>query len=61
VSVEAEITEANCGRDVAAQTFHVHAGEIQTRDLSMTIPACDAVGDFLVLNNLIEDLKIAAN
>lgn len=61
VSVEAEITEANCGRDVAAQTFHVHAGEVQTRDLSMTIPACDAVGDFLVLNNLIEDLKIAAN
>lgn len=61
VSVEAEITEANCGREVAAQTFHVHGGEVQTRDLSMTIPACDAVGDFLVLNNLIEDLKIAAN
>lgn len=60
VSVEAEITATNCGREVAAQTFHVHNGELRTRDLSMTIPACDAVGDFLVLNNLIEDLKIAA-
>ncbi len=60
VSVEAEITQANCGRNVGAQTFHVHRGELKTRDLSMTIPGCDATGDFLVLNNLIEDLKIAA-
>lgn len=60
VSVEAEITEDNCGRDVAAQTFRLHRGELKTRDLSMTIPGCDATGDFLVLNNLIENLKIAA-
>ena len=33
---------------------------LRVRDLSLSIPACDGVGDFLVLKNLVEDLKIAA-
>jgi len=27
----------------------------------LPIPGCDAVGDFLVLQNLIQDLKVARN
>jgi hypothetical protein len=61
LSVEAEVTGANCGRDISAQTFELRAGgELRTRDLDMSVPACSAIGDFLVLNNLLEDLKIAA-
>ncbi len=32
---------------------------METRDLILSVPDCDAVGDFLVLNNLVDDLKIA--
>jgi hypothetical protein len=62
VSLEAEINAANCGRDIDAQALIKPGdGEITARDLTMAIPDCDAVGDFLVLKNLYEDLKIARN
>lgn len=61
LSVEAEVTAANCGAPVEAQTLEIReGGSLRTRDLSVEIPACDAVGDFLVLKNLVEDLTIAA-
>ncbi|SMX33809.1 translocase [Maliponia aquimaris] len=61
LSVEAEVTEANCGAPVEAQTLEIRGGgSLRTRDLSVAMPACDAVGDFLVLKNLVEDLTIAS-
>lgn len=61
LSVEAEVTENNCGRDIAAQSIELRDSErLKTRDLVLTMPDCSAVGDFLVLNNLMDDLKIAA-
>jgi len=60
ISVEAEITAINCGREIAAQSLRVVAGRVQTRDLVLNMPDCTATGDFLVLNNLVENLKIAA-
>ena len=29
-------------------------------DLTMTLPDCDAIGEFLVLKNMFEDLTLAA-
>lgn len=61
LSVEAEVTPANCGAAVEAQTLEIRGGgSLRARDLSVEMPACDAVGDFLVLKNLVEDLTIAA-
>ena len=34
---------------------------LRTQDLTLAMPDCQATGDFLVLNNLLENLKIAAN
>lgn len=62
LSVEIEVTSMNCGHEIEAQALQVHAGsqpKVQTLDLTM--PDCDAVGDFLVLKNLVNDLKVAAN
>ncbi|WP_412504227.1 hypothetical protein [Roseovarius sp. SYSU LYC5161] len=60
VSVEAEVTEDNCTRDIAAQTIEVRgAGRPRVKDLELAMPECDAAGDFLVLKNLLNDLKIA--
>ncbi|WP_299923013.1 translocase [uncultured Pelagimonas sp.] len=61
LSVEAEVTGANCETRVEAQTFEMTAGsDLRVRDMTLEIPGCDSTGDFLVLNNLVQDLTIAA-
>ncbi|MFT4961743.1 MAG: hypothetical protein ACI92Z_002837, partial [Paracoccaceae bacterium] len=30
-------------------------------DLLLSVPECSAIGDFLVLNNLVDNMTIAAN
>jgi hypothetical protein len=35
-------------------------GETRVSDVSVTLPGCDAVGQYLVLKNLVPDLKIAS-
>ena len=62
VSVDANVTLADCGLRIEAQTLEVsRAGKMKVQDLTFPIPSCDAVGDFLVLGNLIQDLKVARN
>jgi len=61
LSVEAEVTDLNCGREVAAQTLEIHGGDLpRVKDLTLPMPGCDATGDYLVLKNLLQDLSIAA-
>ncbi|MGJ8546086.1 MAG: hypothetical protein ACSHWZ_11655 [Sulfitobacter sp.] len=60
LSVETEVSMANCGAEIEAQVMQMHgSAELVTRDLTLAVPDCDAVGSFLVLNNLLEDLKVA--
>lgn len=62
LNVDIEITEANCGKDLEAQTMQLsQGGEIKVRDLDMTMPDCDAVGDFIMLKKMLNDLKVAFN
>lgn len=62
LSVETEITSMNCGRDIIAQSLEMReAGRLHSQDLLLSVPNCDAIGDILVLNNLLEDLKVARN
>ncbi len=61
LSVEAEVTPRNCGRDIAAQSIQLIQGaEPDAIDLTMTMPGCDTVGEYLVLKNMFEDLTLAA-
>lgn len=61
LSVEIEVTEANCGQALRADVIEVTDARASTPgELSLTVPACDAVGDFIQLKNLVRDLKIAA-
>ena len=60
LSVEAEVTTANCGLEVEAQALELQAdGKIKTQNLTLAVPDCDSTGSFLVLNNLLQDLKVA--
>ncbi|WP_299372243.1 hypothetical protein [uncultured Tateyamaria sp.] len=62
MSVEAEVTNNNCGLEIEAQSLEMMAGgTMKTQDLILSVPDCDAVGSFLVLNNLVSDLKVAGN
>lgn len=62
LTVETEITARNCGREIEAQTLELRgASTLVARDLSLAMPNCSAIGDFLVLNNLVDSLKIASN
>ncbi|KIN65693.1 Translocase [Sulfitobacter noctilucae] len=60
LSVEAAVTQANCGLEIEAQSLEIGSkGQIKTQNLTLSVPECEAEGDFLVLNNLLQDLKVA--
>jgi hypothetical protein len=62
LSVETQVNTANCGLEIEAQAFELDTnGEIKTQNVTMSVPTCDSIGDFLVLNNLVADLKVASN
>ncbi|WP_439110946.1 hypothetical protein [Lentibacter sp.] len=62
LSVDIEITNANCDQDIEAQTLQTSRGaQITVQTLDMSIPACDAIGDFLMLKNMVNDMKVAFN
>ena len=62
LTVEAEVTAQNCNREVTAQSLQVSGGKsLKVRDLTLFMPECDAVGDFLVLKNLLNNLTVAGN
>lgn len=61
LTIETEIIASNCDSRVEAQTLEIrNGGELTSKELTIDVPGCDAVGDFLLLKNLVEDLTIAA-
>lgn len=61
LTVEAEVQPDTCGLDVNAQTIQLRKSKTPiVIDLAMTLPPCDAVGEYLLLKNLFEDLTLAA-
>ncbi|PRX31183.1 hypothetical protein SAMN05216257_10437 [Meinhardsimonia xiamenensis] len=62
LSIEAEVTARNCGRDVRGETVQpTLGGGLETRHITFAMPECDALGQFLVLKNLLRDLRLATN
>ena len=60
ISLETEVSARNCGREIEATSLTLQGErEAIVQDLSMAVPGCDAMGEFLVLKNLFEDLTIA--
>ncbi len=60
--VEAEMSARTCGQKIAAKTFQLDgAGIISTSNLALDLPDCGGESGFLVLKNLLQDLKIAGN
>ncbi len=60
VSVEAEVTDATCGRELLGQTLYSQDGAVRVTDLTLAMPECDGAGGFVVLNNPLPDMTLAA-
>lgn len=60
VTVEAEVTDATCGRELTGETLYSADGAVRADDLTLAMPACDALGGFVVLNNPLPDMTLAA-
>ena len=60
VVVEAAVTDKTCGRELLAETLTSTGGSVFVTDLTLAMPECDAIGDYLVLKNLVLDLNMAA-
>lgn len=58
--VEAAITDGTCDRELLGETILASGGQTIVKDLTVAMPGCDAVGDILVLNNLLGDVTLAA-
>lgn len=58
---EAGITAGNCGAKLAAQSIQIRPdGTTEAQDMTLRVPGCEAAGDFLYLQGMFEDLKLAA-
>ena len=61
LTVEAEIQNANCGSRIEAQTLEIRADrDLRSKELTIEVPGCETIGDFLMLKNIVEDLTIAS-
>jgi hypothetical protein len=58
--IESAVTEATCDRELLGETLASAAGTVAVTELTVAMPGCDAVGDYLVLKNLLPDPNIAA-
>ncbi len=61
VVVEAAVTPTACGREMLAETLATAGSRVEINELTVAMPECDAVGDYLVLKNLAPDLNIASS
>lgn len=61
LTVEAEILANNCDTVIEAQTLEIRNGrDLNAKELTIDVPSCETIGDFLLLKNIVEDLTIAA-
>lgn len=62
ISVEAEVDDRTCGEDIKGNTLQTTPdGDVAVTAVVLTLPDCGSGDGFLVLKNLLQDIKIAQN
>lgn len=60
--VEAEVSPQICGTSILGNTLQLSpVGALSSTGISLSMPECTDAGGFLVLKNLLQDMKIARN
>ena len=69
LSIETEITAKNCGRTIAGELLMratdlksdiQSSHELDSRGLTLFVPECDMVGNFIVMKNVVENLNLSS-
>lgn len=60
IAIEAPVSAEYCGREALGAAYFSEGGTLAIADLTMALPECDSAGGFVVLNNPIADMKLAA-
>lgn len=60
IVIEAAVTQSTCAREILGETITMDKGVVETIDLTLAMPDCDAIGDILVLKNPDQDMTLAA-
>jgi len=62
LSVDIPIAATTCGQPIRAQTLQMTPTDpVQTRPITLTLPGCESVGEYLVLQNLFDAQRLASN
>lgn len=61
IVLEAAVLPATCGHDLVGEVLTSQSGQVHATELTLAMPDCSGIGDFLVLKNLASDVKVAAN
>lgn len=62
LNVEAQVTAQSCGRNVFATALESDpSGGYRKTELAIEMPGCEAVGNILMLDNVLQDLRLARN
>lgn len=60
VTIEAAVTDRTCNREILGEAVESDAGRVTTTEITLAMPDCAGIGDFLVLNNLAGGTTLAA-
>jgi hypothetical protein len=60
VTFEAAVTDKTCNREILGEAVESDAGRVTTTEITLAMPDCSGIGDFLVLNNLAGGTTLAA-
>jgi hypothetical protein len=60
LSVEAVVTSENCGREIHAMALQTGPlGGTVTREVALSMPDCESIGEIMQLKNLFQDMRLA--
>lgn len=59
VIVEAEVTPNNCGFDLMGDVISSVGGTLEKAEITVAMPECDAVGEFVQIIGLAAEIKLA--
>ena len=62
IDLLARVTENNCEQDLVAESFTIFRGldDLQFKDIRITLPDCDQVGDTIALKKVLGEQTLAA-
>lgn len=60
LAIETEVTDTACSREALGAAFYSEGGNVRIADLSLALPDCGSGDGFVVLNNPVAEMKLAA-